>query len=289
MDELVIYGLAMGSAGMAGVAAYPLVSRWWSGLTSRWGGYQQSKVQQATKDLGDIFMDVKPKWLNIAYGLGPVGIGLVLFILFNNWPVTIVGAILGLALPDWWLRQTKALRKRKFRNQLVDALFLLSSSLKAGLSLGQAFEVLETEMSPPASQEFGLVIRAHQVGSTLEEALESLNERMSCEELHLITTALLVARETGGDVTTIITQLVGTIREKKKLNDKVLTLTLQGRLQAYIMSGLPLAFAFFVRMFNPRYFDVFLHDRSGMVWLSAAVGLWIVGMFLLMWMGKVDV
>ena len=288
-DELMIYGLAMGSAGLAAAACYPVASRWWAGLAGRVTGYQQVKIENATKALDDIFVDVKPAWLKIAYGLGPLGAGMVAYLFFNNVIAAGVGAVAGLVLPDLWVRRTKAIHKRRFQDQLIDALFMLASSLKAGLSLTQAFEVLEAEMSPPASQEFGLVVKAHRVGRTLEDAMQSLNDRMVCEELELITTALLVARETGGDVTNVINQLIGTIREKKKLNDKVKNLTTQGRMQAYIMSLLPIGFAFFVRTFNPHYFDIMLQEQTGQTLLGVAVGLWVIGMFLLIQMSKVDV
>ena len=132
------------------------------------------------------------------------------------------------------------------------------------------------------------MMKAHRLGRTLEESLQGLNRRMPCEELNLITTAVLVARETGGDVTSIISQLITTIRERKKLNEKVTTLTLQGRLQAYIMSALPLVFAAFARTVNPRYFQLLFEDPTGHVVLMIAVGLWLVGMVLLMRMCRVD-
>jgi len=288
-QEFLIYGAAMTAASAAAVACYPAIAGFWEHASSRVEGFQQGKVERATRALDDIFVDVKPKWLKVAYGLGPLGCGLLFYILFNNLFLVAVGAVLGVVLPDVWVRQTRAMRKGAFRAQLVDALFVLSSSLRAGLSLTQAFEMLEQELSPPASQEFGLIVKSQRVGGTLDDALRNLNRRMACEEMQLITTAILVTRETGGDVTGIIGQLVSTIREKKKLLDKVSTLTLQGRLQAYIMSGLPIVFALSVRSFNPGYFSVMTQDRTGVMLCAAAVGLWVIGMFLLMKLSKVAV
>ena len=133
------------------------------------------------------------------------------------------------------------------------------------------------------------MMKAYRLGLTLEEALQRLNRRVPCEELNLVTTAVLVARETGGDITGVITRLIGTIRERKKLSDKIQTLTLQGRLQAYIMSILPLVFAGFVRTFNPQYLTLLLEDRVGQLLLALAVVLWAVGMVLLFKVSKVDI
>lgn len=288
-QETLMYGLVMGSAAAAAATCYPLVARLGRRAVTKMEVYQRVKVRQATKVLDDIFVEVKPKWLKTAYGLGPLLAGLAAFILFESVFLACVGAVLGIVLPDIWMRQTQARRKRRFEAQLLDALFILSSSLRAGLSLTQAIEVLEAEMPPPASQEFGLVVKAVRLGRTFDEALQSLNQRMPSDAMNLMTTAILVARETGGDVTNVINQLILTIRERKKLTDKVQTLTLQGRLQAYIMSILPVGFAMFVRGFNPRYFDILLQDAVGVMLLATAVGLWLVGMLLLIKLSRVEV
>lgn len=287
--ELVVYGLALVSAIAAAAAVSPMLLRLFTRSVSTVEQYQQERVDQAAKALDEIFVEVKPAWLKMAYGLGPLLAGVAGFLLFNSVMAAVVGAVLGLVLPDLWVRQRRAARKRKFRSQLVDAMFMLSSSLRAGLSLTQAFEVLESEMPPPASQEFGLMMKAHKVGRTLEESLARLNQRMACEEMHLVTTAVTVARETGGDLTTIVNTLIGTIRDKRKLAERVSTLTLQGRLQAYIMSGLPMLFAGFVLTFNPRYFDPLFTAPSGKTVIAVAVGLWAIGMVLLLRLSKVEV
>lgn len=287
MDWL-IYTLTLIAIASAAAIAFPLVSGLWSGLAGKVERYQQTKIDKAAEALDDIFMDVEPKWLKLAYGVTPVGVGVVVYVLWNNLLFAAVGAVAGLILPDVYLRASRAIRKQRFRGQLVDVLLVLSSSLRAGLSLTQAIEVIALEMSPPASQEFGRVIKAYRVGRTLEEALQRLNDRMASEELNLMTTALLVARETGGDVTRLISQVITTIREKKKLSEQVQTLTMQSKLQAYVMSLLPVAFAFMVRTFNPRYYDVLLRDAMGQMLLIMAAALWAVGMVLLVRLSKVD-
>jgi len=286
---MIIAILMMGAMACLGMLIYPLLTRALAHSTGQFERYQQVKVDKATKALDDIFMEVKPRWLKAAYGIGPITAGLIAFLVTNNLTVTIIGVLAGLIVPDVLMRQARAARQRKFKAQLVDVLFILSSSLRAGLSLPQAFEQLESEMPIPASQEFGLMMKAHRLGRSLEESLQGLNERMPCDELNLITTAVLVARETGGDITTIISQMIGTIRERKKLMDKVTTLTLQGRLQAYVMSGLPVAFALFIRTVNPRYFDILLNDSVGKQILIIAASMWLVGMVLLFRFCKVDV
>ncbi|MBI3319036.1 MAG: type II secretion system F family protein [Candidatus Omnitrophica bacterium] len=289
MGELLLYGLVASAVGSAAAVVYPAIARSWSHSTRWVEGYQQGKVEQTAKRLDDLFIEVKPVWLKIAYGVGPLAVGVVTFLFSKNLVLVLIGVMGGMLLPDVCVRPIRAMRRRAFEAQLVDALFILSSSLRAGLSLTQAFEQVESEMSPPISQEFGLMMKAYRLGLTFEGALQRLNERMPSEELQLFTTAMLVARETGGDVTHIISQLIDTIRERKKLREKVTTLTLQGRLQAYIMSALPLLFAAFVRTFNPSYFELLLANQYGQMALILAVGLWLIGMVLLVRLSRVEV
>jgi len=287
-DELLIYSAVLGSVGCLALMAFPVVAGAWQRTANHVEQYQLLRVDRTAKVFDDMFLDVKPGWLTLAYRIVPLAGGLLVYLLFNNLLFALVGAGLALMVPDMWLKMAQAHRKQRFQGQLVDALFMLSSSLRAGLSLTQAFETLESEMSPPASQEFGLMMKAHRVGLSFEEALQGLNQRMACEELNLITTAVILARGTGGDVTRIIAQLIVTIREKRKLYEKVKSLTLQGKLQAYIMSGLPVLFAVFVTGTSPGYFDIMLHDQVGRMMLGIAGGLWVVGIIVLFKVSKVD-
>lgn len=289
IGELAFYGLILSSVGGIAALLYPALVRLWVGLATRMEQYHERRTTKVARLLDEIFVDVKPRWLNVASGILPLAGGVGLFLAFNNLFLAGMGAVLGFMVPDWWVRMARAQRKRKFQAQLVDALFILSSSLRAGLSLTQAFEQLEVEMPPPASQEFSLVMKAYRLGCAFEDALQGLNNRMPCDELNLITTTVMVARETGGNITGILGQLIATIREKKKLKEKVQTLTVQGRLQAYIMSALPLLFASFIRISNPGYFKVMLEEPVGHAAMAVAVVLWFVGIVLVVRISKVEV
>ena len=191
LQEALIYGLTMGSAGCGAVMLYPAARRASSPLLNRDKQFQQAKAEQASRQLDDIFVDMKPRWLQAAYGVAPVLAGLLVFSMTDNLFLAVGGAVLGALIPDLWLRQTKARRKQKFQSQLVDVLFVLSSSLRAGFSLQQAFEQIEVEMDPPASQEFGLIMKANRLVRTLEECLRGLQQRMTNTDLDLVVTANL--------------------------------------------------------------------------------------------------
>jgi tight adherence protein B len=178
-------------------------------------------------------------------------------------------------------------RKNKFNSQISDALMILSSCLKGGLSLLQAIEAVAEELPPPISQEFGLMLRENKMGMSLEESFEKLNKRLPSEELNLLTTSILVARETGGDITQLFTTLINTIRAKLKLVDNVKTLSMQGKIQGVVMSLLPIGFTIMVYSTNPHYFDVMLASPIGRVLLIYAVISEIIGIFLIKVFSKV--
>lgn len=289
MQDVLIYSLTAGSAGCAAALAYPPLLKLLDRAAGGIGQFQQAQVERTVQALDEMFMEVTSRRLQFAYGLGPLVAGLIAWVVSAKLWLALGVVAGGYAASGLWVSQIRAARRRQFRAQLVDALFVFSSSLRAGLSLTQAFEVVQAEMSPPASQEFGLMLRAHRLGVPLEEALHGMQSRMASEELQLFITAIEVTRETGGDVTGIVTQLITTIREKRKLYDKVSTLTLQGRLQAYIMSFLPLGFALAIRGFNDAYFRPLVEEPVGRTVITIAAALWIVGMILLFRVSKIDV
>jgi tight adherence protein B len=193
----------------------------------------------------------------------------------------ILGILIGVAIPNFILKARYKARIRKFSDQLLDAINMLSSCIKGGLSLLQGLEVLVEEMPPPISQELGLVVRENKMGIPLEECLNRLNKRLNIEELGLIVNALLVARETGGELPKVFSRLSVTIRDNRKLRESIKTLTLQGRMQGVIMSFLPIVFVAWVLSVNKHHFDIMLQSDIGRMLLIIAVVLQAFGMILI--------
>ncbi|MFA5437317.1 MAG: type II secretion system F family protein [Candidatus Omnitrophota bacterium] len=243
--------------------------------------WQDKQELVMAKEMDNMFYDQNPKSLNRLYFVLPLVLGIASYFIFQNIIFSIIGVSVGLAIPNFIIRMRVAKRKAKFADQLLDAINLLSSSLKGGLSLLQALEVVVEEMPPPISQEFGLVVRENRMGVTFEESLERIKKRMDIEELGLIVNSILVARETGGDLTKVFGRLTVTIRDNRKLKENIKTLTLQGRMQGAIMSFLPIVFVMWVISVNKNHFDVMLQHDLGRMLLIIAVVLQIVGMFLI--------
>ena len=250
-------------------------------ITQRLYRVQAQKVSQAEQQLEQMFVAVKREKLFLYYTLSPLMLAGATFFLFNQPIIAFVGGLLGFALPAFIVKQMEHRRKQRFQGQLVDGLMVISSSLKGGLSFLQAIEVLVEEMPAPISQEFGLILRENKMGLTLEDSLKRLNTRMNLEELSLMVNSILVARETGGDLTKVFSRLSTTIRDNHKLKESIRTLTLQGRMQGIIMSILPFVFVWWVLTFNREHFNVMLNTDKGRMLLLVAAVLQVTGMILM--------
>lgn len=280
--KLAIFGLVFSSAGLLIWQCFP---SWAKGFSQ----YESKKVKETAKKLDTLFLKIPRKKLFLAHVFCPLALGGIAFLVSGQVFIALVCGLFGLAVPSIVIKRMMANRRNKFQLQLVDALMILSSSLKGGLSLLQSIETLVEEMPAPISQEFGLVLRENKMGILLDESLERLNKRMKSDELNLIVTAIGVARETGGNLPHTFSQLVYAIREKTKLLGKIKTLTTQGRLQGVIMSLLPIGFAALVYSLNPRFFDIMLQNELGRILLGYALISQVIGIFLITKFSKVEV
>lgn len=238
------------------------------------------KTSQIAERLEDSFIFWEKRRL-FFLSLAPLLFAGLGFLLLNNPIGLAIGFVFGLGFPSLMAMLAKKHRLKKFQGQFVDSLMILSSSIKAGLSFVQAIEVLCEEMPAPISQEFNLVLKENKMGLSLEESLRRLRKRLPTEEVNLLVSSILVAREAGGELPRVLSRLAETVRNNMKLKEKIATLTLQGRLQGLIMMLLPFVFVIIIYRQNPSHFDVMLETETGRTLLIAAVGLQLVGMYLI--------
>jgi tight adherence protein B len=252
--------------------------------------FWQSKQEEAfAKELDMMFYDKSPKNIVMLYFILPLILGPAGLIFLKSQVFMVLGVVIGLAIPNFILKTRYKMRIRKFNDQLLDAISMLSSCIKGGLSLLQGFEVLVEEMPVPMNQELGLVVRENRMGIPLEECLKRLEKRLGIDELGLVVNALLVARETGGELPKVLSRLTVTIRDNRKLRESIKTLTLQGRMQGAIMSLLPFAFVAWVVSVNKHHFDIMLESDIGRMLLIIAVILQACGMILIKMFSTINV
>ncbi len=162
-------------------------------------------------------------------------------------------AILGWFGPRLWVARRQMARLKAFNEQLPDTVALLSNSLRSGLSLVQAMEMIARESEPPIAEEFHRVTREIGLGVGPQDALLHLVRRMSSEDLDLLVTAILVQFEVGGNLSKILDSIVHTIRERIKLQGEIRTMSAQGRSAGWILAGLPIAVAAIMLLIAPGY------------------------------------
>jgi len=272
------------------IVAFCLLGHYGVGfLLKKWNQTQKDKADKTSSQFEEMFIFLKKEVIVTLYIITPLILGILGFLLTREFLFSLIGMAAGVSFPFLLVKFMDKKRRSKFSSQLGDGLMIMSSCLKGGLTLIQSFEVLAEEMDPPIGQEISLLIREVKVGVSLEEALTRLEKRMPSEEVTLITSAILVARETGGDLTKVFARLIETIRDRTKLREMVQTLTLQARLQAVIISLLGPVFAVVVLKINPDHFQVMWQNEIGKILLMAAGFLQVIGIILIVIFGKIRI
>ena len=185
-----------------------------------------------------------------------------------------------------WLDQR---RREKFNAQLPEALATMSNALRAGFSIAQAFDSVVEQGEKPMSEEFAILQQQLRVGMSFESALESMSERVGSDDLTLVTTAILISRKTGGNVTEIFDKISETIRGRMKIERKVKTLTAQGRLQGIIVSAMPILLGIAMCVLKPKLMIPFLTSMTGIICVAVMTVLIVLGWVMIRKIIKIDV
>lgn len=186
-------------------------------------------------------------------------------------------------------RWLDARRRAAFNLQLPEALATMSNALRAGFSISQAFDSVVEQGEPPMSEEFAVLQRQLRIGMSFEDALESLSQRVGSDDLTLVTTAILVSRKTGGNVTEIFDKIAETIRGRMRIERKVKSLTAQGRLQGVVVSSMPLLLGIAMTAIKPDLMVPFLTSLAGMCSVVAVVVLVAAGWLMIRRIIRIDV
>jgi tight adherence protein B len=208
-------------------------------------------------------------------GLVMAGLGLVKF---GGWGA-LAGAGLGLIIPYKILIRRRKRRLKKFEQQLPDALDLLARGLKAGHAFPSGLQQVAKEMADPLGTEFFKTFTEFNHGLDLNSALLNLCQRIDLRDLSFFTTAVLIQRETGGNLTEILEKISILIRERFKLRNQIGALTAEGRLSGLILLLLPPVLAGLLMAINPEYGKLLINHPTGRVMCGVALGFQLLGMW----------
>jgi len=210
----------------------------------------------------------------------------------RNIVVAIIGAALGLYLPNMYVKSQQSKRLLKFDQQLPDMLNLMVNGLRAGFSTMQAMEAVSKELPPPICDEFRRVIQEMQLGVSMEKALENLLVRIPSDDLDLTITAINVQREVGGNLAEILDSISYTIRERIRIKGEIRVLTTQVMYSGRFLSMLPIFVVGILYLLNREYIMEFFKPGSGICGIIALVvaGLMIIaGYFAMNKLGDIEV
>ena len=195
-------------------------------------------------------------------------------------PLMILGGLGCAALPlvhVWWKRKK---RFDAFLEQLPDALDLVSRALSAGHAFSEALYMVSIEMPEPLATEFRKAYEEQNLGLSLKLALENLTQRMPILDLKMCVTAILIQRETGGNLAEILEKVSYTIRERFRILGDLKTLTTSSRMSAWLLCGLPIFVALAVTVMNPEYMSVLWKDPRGHYLIATALFMQVTGMLI---------
>ncbi|MBI2823555.1 MAG: type II secretion system F family protein [Planctomycetia bacterium] len=181
------------------------------------------------------------------------------------------------SLPLLWLVYRRRKRLKAFAVQLPDALELIARALRAGHSLASGFNLVREEMPAPIGKEFGRVFEEQNLGISMDDSLSAITERVPNLDLKFFSTAVMLQRQTGGDLAEILDKIGYIVRERFKIWGQVQALTGEGRLSGVVLLGLPPVLFVAVYRLNPEYMMTLFTDPMGKKMLAGAVFLQILG------------
>jgi tight adherence protein B len=190
------------------------------------------------------------------------------------------GAI-GYMLPPVYVWHRTRQRMARLDEQLVDAMMLMAGGLRAGYSFLQGAEAVARELGAPIRDEFAALLQDLRVGVNVDEALLGLASRTGTEEFDMMVTAVLVQRQSGGNLAEILETIAHTIRERMRIRREVQTLTAQERMSSYVVGALPIVAFTFLSFANPGYLDLLFGSMQGRMMLGASIVLELIGFFII--------
>ena len=210
-----------------------------------------------------------------------LGCTLVAFLFLPILPLDLVAFAIGAVAPFIVLKFKRSRRLKAFNEALPDAIDLMSRALRAGHSIGSSIEVIAEQSPEPLAGEFSRVYQQQKFGIRFREAVLQMGERIPSRDLQFLITAILVQKETGGDLTEILDRASHVIRERIRIQAEVRTHTAQGRLTGWILGLLPLIMLALINIVSPGYSSLLFHDPTGQKLLYAGATLIVIGFLII--------
>ena len=201
----------------------------------------------------------------------------------------LLGGAVGFALPFLFLRVKRSRRLHAFEEGFPEALDLISRALKAGHAFATGLKMVADEMPEPIGPEFRKTFDEQNFGLPMKDALANLTTRIPLLDVRFFSTAVLIQRETGGNLSEILENLAHVVRERFKILRQVRVYTAHGRLTGYVLLGLPVFLAIALMFINPEHMQLLFTERIGHMMLGATVVMQTIGYFWIQQVVKIEV
>lgn len=195
----------------------------------------------------------------------------------------------GWIAPFIWLRRKQKKRLTTFESQIPDAIDMLVSAMRAGYSFQAATQFIGDEMPAPAGPEFARFYDEQRLGIDVRTALTSLQNRIDSLDLKMFVTAVLIQRETGGNLSEVLSNLADLIRERISMRGHIETLVAEPKMSARVLAILPVIVYLLLSVFSPHFMDPMIHSSGGQLALLLAGVSVMVGYWIMMRIADVDI
>ena len=209
-------------------------------------------------------------------------------LLFGLLPTAATVWLLGL-IPYGFLLHRRGVRMKRFEEQFPEALDLLSRAIRAGHALQTALGMVADELKEPVGPEFKKTFDQQNFGLPLREALNELAERMPLLDVRFFVTAVLIQRDTGGNLAEILDNLAHVVRERFKIRRQIRVHTAHGRFTGYVLLALPAALAMALQVINPEHMGLLFREHMGQMMLLGAIVMQTIGFLWIRQVIKIEV
>jgi tight adherence protein B len=215
--------------------------------------------------------------------------GLMTFLFVPQRFAPLAAVCLGAFMPFGWLLHKRSSRLKRFEEQFPEALDLLSRAIRAGHALQTALGMAAEELPDPVGPEFKKTFDQQNFGLPLRDALNEMAVRIGVLDVRFFVTAVLIQRDTGGNLSEILENLAHVVRERFKIRRQVRVHTAHGRFTGYVLLALPAALAIALSFINPEHMQTLFRERTGQMMLMGAIVMQTIGFIWIRQVIKIEV
>jgi tight adherence protein B len=229
------------------------------------------------RDITQAGLKITVGMLILSAGCLALGTEVIVRMLTLNTPIAVGTAVVAFFVPFWYVRYARNKRLRLFEEQFPEAIDLISRALRAGHAFTTGLSMVADEIPKPVGDEFKLLYDRQNFGMPLPDALKAFAERIPIIDARFFVTAVLIQRETGGNLGEVLDNLASVIRDRFRVKRQVRVLTAHGRITGWILAGLPPALAAAMFVVAPEHMRMMISDPLGVQMIVGALVLQVLG------------